>query len=277
MIALVNLAAAAWAFLQLRPRALETLRAEIAEGADQPFVAGPRREWADAGVGGRDQAHPAAPMATSGHGPAGSRPALAAATPETVLPTWSERPTFAEAGLIGWFTSRINDRPMRADRSRALHGEGPGRLDRLDLWFLIVIVAATLGLRIFRLAEPYQMHFDEVYHARTASEFLQAWRYGYSHDIYEWTHPHFAKYAMAGGIVAWGDNRVSATSDLGVPVADAIVEVRRDDPAVPGGRAGDRVHVVTGSELRSYDLESRRPVFEHARPGRGRPRDRPAE
>ena len=50
-------------------------------------------------------------------------------------------------------------------------------------------------MRTFRLAEPYQMHFDEVYHARTATEFLQGWRYGESHDIYEWTHPHLAKYA----------------------------------------------------------------------------------
>ena len=60
---------------------------------------------------------------------------------------------------------------------------------------------ATLGMRTFRLAEPAQMHFDEVYHARTATEFLQGWRYDLDHDIYEWTHPHLAKYAMAGGIV----------------------------------------------------------------------------
>ena len=70
-------------------------------------------------------------------------------------------------------------------------------------------------LRTFRLAEPYQMHFDEVYHARTATEFLQGWRYGLSHDIYEWTHPHLAKYAMAGGLVLWGEDDVSATSELG--------------------------------------------------------------
>ena len=82
-------------------------------------------------------------------------------------------------------------------------------------------------LRTFRLAEPYQMHFDEVYHARTATEFLQDWRYGMSHDIYEWTHPHLAKYAMAGGLVLWGEDNVSATSDLGVPVVAAVVEPRR--------------------------------------------------
>ena len=57
----------------------------------------------------------------------------------------------------------------------------------------------ALFLRTYRLAEPARMHFDEVYHARTATEFLQDWRYGISHNIYEWTHPHLAKYVMAGG------------------------------------------------------------------------------
>ena len=168
----------------------------------------------------------------------GSSPYDRPTSTEPSLPTWSENPSFAEVGVIGWLRSRLNDRPLRADRSRALHDEPTGRLDRLDLWFLVVIIVATLGLRVFRLAEPYQMHFDEVYHARTATEFLQAWRYGISHDIYEWTHPHLAKYAMAGGLVAWGDDRVSATSDLGVPVRDALIERRRDDTELPGGRAG---------------------------------------
>ena len=85
------------------------------------------------------------------------------------------------------------------------------------------------------------MHFDEVYHARTATEFLQDWRYGIDHDIYEWTHPHLAKYAMAGGLVAWGDDRVTATSDLGVPVRGRR---RRDAPRRSGGPAGG---AATGS------------------------------
>ena len=90
---------------------------------------------------------------------------------------------------------------------RRLSREGRGRLDRLDLWLLIVLVVAAMGLRMFRLAEPARMHFDEVYHARTAAEFLQDWRYGISHYIYEWTHPHLAKYAMAGGIVLFAGPR----------------------------------------------------------------------
>ena len=123
-----------------------------------------------------------------------------------------------------------------------------------------------MGLRTFRLAEPYQMHFDEVYHARTATEFLQSWRYGIDHDIYEWTHPHLAKYAMAGGIVLWGQDEVSATSELGTPVTATVVEPRRDDP-LAGGRAGERLHVATGTEIHTFDLRTRQLIGVMAAPG----------
>ncbi|HEV7810739.1 MAG TPA: phospholipid carrier-dependent glycosyltransferase [Candidatus Limnocylindrales bacterium] len=197
-------------------------------------------------------------FASSGSAPASAsasaRPSASAAEP----PTWSDPPSLGELGPIGWFRAKLDERPVRADRSRELHGEGRGRFDRLDLWLLVVLVVSILGIRMWRLAEPYQMHFDEVYHARTATEFVQDWRYGISHDIYEWTHPHLAKYAMAGGLVAWGNDRVTATSDLGGPVVDAAIEPRTDDPTLPAGRAGDRVDVVTGLELRSYDLSTRK-------------------
>ena len=156
------------------------------------------------------------------------------------MPDWRERPSVEDAGVVGWFRRAARDpadpRPIGSRRSIG----GGGRLDRLDLWLLVVLVVATMGLRMFRLAEPYQMHFDEVYHARTATEFLQDWRYGISHDIYEWTHPHLAKYAMAGGLVLWGQDHVSGTSDLGhAGHARRSIEPRRED-ALTGGRAGER-------------------------------------
>ena len=77
------------------------------------------------------------------------------------------------------------------------------------------------------------MHFDEVYHARTATEFLQDWRYDIDHNIYEWTHPHLAKYAMAAGLVLWGGDHVRATSELGVPVRAAVIEPRRASAGLP--------------------------------------------
>ena len=283
-IALANLAAALWAFAQLREGAFTRLRVDFARSAagepEEPADwrgreslrgpaggEGPYEPGAWNAPGGAVTGPPAAGWSPPRSSPRSAAASAAAqsisvsASAEPAMPTWSERPSFAEVGLLEWLRARIFDRPIRADRSHDLHGESGGRLDRLDLWFLVVLVVAVLGLRIFRLAEPYQMHFDEVYHARTATEFLQDWRYGLTHDIYEYTHPHLAKYAMAVGIVAWGDDRVSATSSLGVAVRDAIVEPRRDDASLPGGRGGDRVHVVTGTELRSYDLETRELVY----------------
>ncbi len=145
--------------------------------------------------------------------------------------------------------------------------EPGGRFSRLDVWFVVVIVLAAMTLRTFRLAEPYSMHFDEVYHARTATEFLQDWRYGIPHDIYEYTHPHLAKYAMAAGLVAFADDQVTSQGSIGVPVRDAALELRWEDPTLPGDRAGDRTYVATGSEIRVYDDETRALVGTIPAPG----------
>ena len=185
------------------------------------------------------------------------------------MAAWSPRPSLDEVGILGWFKARLTEPPIRPDRSALLRSERGGRLDRLDLFLVVLLVVGTLLLRTFRLAEPYQMHFDEVYHARTATEFLQYWRYGLSHEIYEWTHPHLAKYLMAGGIVLWGGDHVTATSDLGVPVRASAVEPRRVDAASPGQHAGERLHVATGTEIRTYDLRTRALISIVAAPGAG--------
>ena len=172
----------------------------------------------------------------------------------------------------GW----LYRRPDQPDRSMALDHEKRGRFDKLDVWILAALVVATLSLRIYRLDEPVKMHFDEVYHARTATEFLQEWQYGIPHDIYEWTHPHFAKYAIAAGITLFSDDKVNATSDLNVNVKDVAVEPRimpaspadPNDPRTnPDARLGDRIFVATGSDVRSYDLETRALEYTYEIPG----------
>ncbi|HET7030424.1 MAG TPA: phospholipid carrier-dependent glycosyltransferase [Candidatus Limnocylindrales bacterium] len=266
LIVLAGIAATIWAFSQLRRGGERALADEIAGTADDA----PRGRWSDeappSARGLAADAWPPAEPARSSAAAAGpvataasaSRGAVLTGPEPAPLPTWSPPPSFAELGPIGWFRARLDQRPTQADRSRALHDEPGGRFDKLDLWILCVLVAAILGTRLFRLSEPYQMHFDEVYHARTATEFLQNWRYGLNHYIYEYTHPHLAKYAMAGGLVAWGDDRVTASSEIGTPVIDAVVERLAPDPDDPGRTIGDRVDVVTGSELRSYDLTTRK-------------------
>jgi hypothetical protein len=174
-----------------------------------------------------------------------------------VAPAWQEPGDAGPMGPWAWFRARLADRPVRADRTAALANERGGRLDRLDVWVLALLAISLLTVRMWRLAEPYQMHFDEVYHPRTATEFLQDWRYGLDHSIYEWTHPHLAKYAMALGLMAFGEDRVGATSRLGASVLDAVIEPRRDDGLDPSAIEGDRLWVATGSEVRAYDLRTR--------------------
>src|SRR4029078_6246289 len=131
---------------------------------------------------------------------------------------------------------------------------------RLDLLMVLLVFVSAVTLRGFRVAAPYDMYLDEVYHARTAMESRQDWRYADPHDIYEWTHPHLAKYAMAAGIELFGDHRVTGESALGVPVRSAALERRWSDDAQDTQRRGDRLYVATGEDVRVYDLETRLPI-----------------
>lgn len=270
VIALAHLAVLLWALAQLRPAARRRLARELVDAtveapADAAFQRRPEPAHPPASVrpigpalahggGAMSGALSSGALASGGSSPgtrdAGHRPSDRALVVPPV--EWASEP----AGVAGWLRQRLLGRPVRPDRSRALHGEPRGRFDRLDLWLMAVLVVSSLVLRTWRLSDPNQMHFDEVYHARTATEFLQKWRYGMDHDIYEWTHPHLAKYAMAAGIVLLGDDQVSTTSALGVPVRDAVIEPQWDD-GLGRTRAGDRLYVATGSEVRVYDLVSR--------------------
>jgi len=278
LVAILHTAAFAWGFVQLRPRARGSLALELMAGREEPVREEPVRE-ADEAAGPADRLSVATGAvavrsAAGAPSPAGMGVPLvvsAAADPSPPaarrVPAWYDRPTLGELGPIRWVRARMRETPIRPDRSRELTREGGGHLDRMDLWILVVLVVASLCLRMYRLEEPARMHFDEVYHARTATEFLQDWRYGISHNIYEWTHPHLAKYLIAGGIVALAGHDVAAASDLGVPVRDAAVEPRREDPGGTTDRAGNRVWVATGSELVAFDLTTRKLVARWSVPG----------
>jgi hypothetical protein len=275
-----------WALAQLRDDRLDELQEEIegtrAAGPPPPqeAIAIPAGEPGLAGTLAATGAFSrAAPddaerglAAGSGLGVASLAAASSASGPllppdVPLIPVWEVQEGARALGPIEWVRARFRDRPIRADRSALLDGEPGGRLDRLDIWVLVLLVISLLTVRIWRLSEPYGMHFDEVYHARTATEFLQDWRYGISHDIYEWTHPHVAKYAMAAGLVLWGEDNVQATSDLGAPLTDAAIEPRWDDAQRSYSRSGDRLWVATGSEVRAYDLATRTLVGTLALPG----------
>lgn len=92
-------------------------------------------------------------------------------------------------------------------------------LNRVDLWMIVVIAVTALSLRGWRVGEPTRFEFDEVYHVRTATEFMQFWRYDDPHAIYEYTHPHVAKYAIAAGLELFGATRVDGRSEYGTEIS----------------------------------------------------------
>jgi hypothetical protein len=287
-IAIASLAQAAvlgWAFLQLREEAAEELAEDVAfagQGWSAFGLAGllgrggpgeedlddlDREPSPDIDVPAGGPVPRLASEAAVAGAPLATHPVRAAAG--TVYPAWDGQGGEGVAlGPWAWFRARLADTPIRGDRSRTLNAELGGRLDKLDLWFVAVLAISLLTVRMWRLDEPYQMHFDEVYHPRTATEFLQDWRYGIPPlEIYEWTHPHMAKYAMAVGIMAFGEDRVGATGRLNAPVVDAVIEPRRDDGLNESEVEGDRLWIATGSEVRAYNLATRQLVGTLALPG----------
>ncbi|MNR82354.1 putative dolichyl-phosphate-mannose--protein mannosyltransferase [compost metagenome] len=69
---------------------------------------------------------------------------------------------------------------------------------RADWAWLIGIAVVFLAIGLYRLGYPPEQIFDEVYHARTAEEYLKGI------NPYEWTHPPLAKLLAALGIAAFG-------------------------------------------------------------------------
>lgn len=67
-----------------------------------------------------------------------------------------------------------------------------------DYLWPVAIAIVFIGIALIRLGIPAEQIFDEVYHARTAMEYIK----GVS--PYEWTHPPLAKLIAALGVLAFG-------------------------------------------------------------------------
>jgi predicted membrane-bound dolichyl-phosphate-mannose-protein mannosyltransferase len=174
----------------------------------------------------------AAPLAVATSGPAASRPWSAR------IPTWLRRDP---------------DHPFRPDP--------PRRLDRLDLLLLSVLLVIAFVFRLWRLELPRHTHFDEVYHARSATEWLADWQEGWKRDTYEWTHPPLAKFLIAAGIVIADPNKVVGGTDLPAPATSLAVAPQRTANGRPASvvftSSGDRQiaarDVLSGKLVSSWE------------------------
>ncbi len=116
---------------------------------------------------------------------------------------------------------------LRRDPDDPYRNEPRRRLDRLDLLLLAGLVLLAFFFRLWRLELPRHTHFDEVYHARSATEWLADWQEGWTRDTYEWTHPPLAKYLIAAGIVLDDPNKVVGGTDLQAPATSLAVAPQR--------------------------------------------------
>ena len=141
---------------------------------------------------------------------------------------------------------------LRVDRSHPLFGDPSRRLDRVDLVLVLAFLLAAFGYRLWRLDLPRSMHFDEVYHARSAMEFLADWEHGWTRDVYEWTHPMVAKYLIAAGMEVADPNKVAASTPLPRSSPALAVAPRRASLGEPSSIA----FVADGSTVVALDALS---------------------
>lgn len=81
------------------------------------------------------------------------------------------------------------------DAARVLSAPASAAWERRDTLHMAAISGGFFLLGVWNLFTPNEQIFDEVYHARTAKEFIDGT------NPYEWTHPHLGKLFIAGGIL----------------------------------------------------------------------------
>ena len=259
-----------------RPRARARARARRAcdgHAAVQAARAGTGSRSAravDLGVPGR-RPKGSRPVAAPGRAPS---PSIAGRAP---MPTGRRRRASRELGFIGWFRERLGDTPVRADRSRPPASAAAGSTGS-TCGSSSSSSSRRLGLRMFRLAEPTRCTSTR---STTPGRPRSSSRTGgTASPRHLRVDPPASRQIHHGrGHRPLGRGRVSATSQLGVagPRCGDRTAPRR--PAPPASRAGERVHVATGEEIRGYDLRTRELVAPSPVAGReraGRRLDRPS-
>ena len=167
-------------------------------------------------------------------------------------PDASQPAELAPGAALPWWLAWL-----RPDPRDPYLGERPRRLDRRDAAIILGLVLFAFVFRLWRLDLPRSMHFDEVYHARSAAEWLADWEHGWDRDVYEWTHPMLAKYLIAAGIVAADPNKVVGETEVdAVPQAMAVAPARASE-----ARDSSIVFTADASgEITARDLDGDEPI-----------------
>jgi Gpi18-like mannosyltransferase len=173
--------------------------------------------------------------------------AITATLAAAIWLTWSSEKTATSPRPTGSLRKRVDAVPKRAVIARP---EPRRTITRIDVWLLALVAISALSLRGWRVGEPTHFQFDEVYHVRTATEFMQEWKYGEAHAIYEYTHPHLAKYLISIGLETFGAPRINAQSTY--PTAIGAIAARPED-----GLSAGRLWVAGPDKISAINAATR--------------------
>jgi len=173
--------------------------------------------------------------------------AITASLVAAIWLAWSSERAATGARPTGALRKRVDAVPKRAAIAKP---EPRQPLTRIDVWLLVLVAVSALSLRGWRVGEPTHFQFDEVYHVRTATEFMQDWKYGEPHAIYEYTHPHLAKYLIALGLESFGAPRVDARTTYATTIG--AIAARPEDALSPG-----RLWIAGPDEISVIDASTR--------------------
>ena len=153
---------------------------------------------------------------------------------------------------------------LRPDPADPYLREPGRRLDRRDAAIIAGLVVLSFGFRLWHLDVPRSMCcFDEIYHARSATEWLSDWEHGWTRDVYEWTHPMVAKYLIAAGIVITDPNKVVADATLDAQASALVVAPARSSV----GHPHSVVFSASGAQIAARDLATGQEVARWAAGG----------
>lgn len=115
-------------------------------------------------------------------------------------------------------SSKSRSAQLRASRRAVVAPQPPASTwARSDIVVLGLLILAALALYLWRVDQPPEYIYDEVYHAYTAARLAEGNPAPYdpfatipeqgkpANAAYEWTHPALAKIIMQGGITLFGD------------------------------------------------------------------------
>jgi hypothetical protein len=183
--------------------------------------------------------------------------AIAATLAAAAWLAWRTEKPAASTGAAAPLRKRVDAIPKRIVIAKP---ESRRAITRIDVWLLVLVAVSALSLRGWRVGEPTHFQFDEVYHVRTATEFMQDWKYGEPHAIYEYTHPHLAKYLIALGMETFGAPRVDGRATY--PTTIGAIAARPEDALSRG-----RLWIAGPDEISVIDASTRTVLGTIPRPG----------